>query len=158
MAAKVIPSRGLVPFSCLLQTYSSHFSYKSRPSIPRPFLVDSIARISGSCAMRKDPNTPKKSGDRGPGKNFNKKMAKQANMKFGWGNSGMQLESLLEGMKIVDVEGGKGADLSSLLDVETEDETTGVRVKESEVAPTLFEKASSEESSSEGAADLMCVR
>ena len=91
-------------------------------------------------------------------------MAKQEKLTFGSGGSGMQLDSLLEGMKIVDIEGEKGGNISSLLgDVthleETQEEETGGRVKEaSEPAPTLSEKARGEASNNEETADLMCVR
>ena len=56
------------------------------------------ASFSTSCVLQDSPNNPGKSGDRGPGKNYRKKMLKKRNKVMGKG-SAADLSGLLAGLK-----------------------------------------------------------
>ena len=111
MAAKLVPSRSFLQcFLCALKPQC--YTGRSHSEVWRV----GTAGLSTSCPLSKDPSNPPKAGDRGPLKNYRRKMAKKAKLRDGADvgagvkgcveSGGIGLDSLLEGMKLIDHDEG----------------------------------------------------
>ncbi len=83
--------------------YSRHLSGLLRApcKLSTPLrLVYGLRSLSASFPVSKDPNTPRKAGDKGPGKNYRRKVAKKAKaLPEEGGEGGGGLDSLLMSMQ-----------------------------------------------------------
>ena len=80
--------------------FSCHLTGLLRPPCRLSRLGYGLRGLSISFPVSKDPNTPRKAGDKGPGKNYRRKVAKLTKtLPEEGGGAGGGLDSLLMGMK-----------------------------------------------------------
>ena len=84
-------------------------SLESQRTLSRSLLPASYravaAPFSSTCVLKDTPNKPGKSGDRGPEKNYRKKVLKKQKKEMVQQKSAPDLSVLLEGMKVMESQG-----------------------------------------------------